>query len=310
MTITSTIESPTTTSKAAVRLTGLRKHFGDVRAVNGVDLTIAVGETVALLGPNGAGKSTTIGMMLGLLDPDAGEARLFGDVPHAAVEHGQVGAMLQDGGLPDNITVGELIGFARSLYPQPLPMAEIIEMAGLAGLERRRSDQLSGGQAQRVRFALALAGNPGLLVLDEPTAALDVESRRAFWASMHAFASQGHTILFATHYLEEADANADRVIVIAQGRVVADGSGADLKAHVAGRSVSFELVDGSLNGLDRLPGVTAVEQRGSRVTLQSGDTDATLAALMSSGRVVRDIDIRGASLEDAFLALTAEAEED
>jgi len=287
----------------AVRLTGVTKTFGSVRAVDGLDLSIASGETVALLGPNGAGKSTTINMMLGLLAPAAGRIGIFGGSPQRAVSDGRIGAMLQDAGFVPNATVREMVDLARAVYPRPLPAEEILRIAGLTDIAGRRLDRLSGGQSQRARFAFALAGNPNLLVLDEPTSAMDVASRQAFWAAMRAYAAGGKTILFATHYLEEADDFADRVIVVAGGRIIADGTGAQIKKVVGGRTVSFGLA--GTGGADLwLPGVSAVDIRGDRAFLRSDDSDATVRALITSGRPFADLEIAGAGLEEAFLALT------
>ena len=288
----------------AVSFAGVSKSYGEVRAVDGLDLKVERGETVALLGPNGAGKSTTISMLLGLLPPDEGTVRVFDEPPHEAVAAGRVGSMLQEAGLPGNVKVGELVSFVRGLYPEPLPVEEVLATAGLAGLAERRSDRLSGGQTARVRFALALAGDPDLLVLDEPTAAMDVESRRAFWKSLRSHAATGRTILFSTHYLEEADANADRILVVAGGRLVADGSGAEIKGAVGGRTVSFDLAGNSSKGLDRLPGVVSVELRGERISLRSTDSDATVAAFIGERGTPRNLEVSGVGLEDAFLALT------
>jgi len=287
----------------AVRLTGVTKTFGSVRAVDGLDLSIASGETVALLGPNGAGKSTTINMMLGLLAPAAGRIGIFGGSPQRAVSDGRIGAMLQDAGFVPNATVREMVDLARAVYPRPLAAEEILRIAGLTDIAGRRLDKLSGGQSQRARFAFALAGNPDLLVLDEPTSAMDVASRQAFWAAMRAYAAGGKTILFATHYLEEADDFADRVIVVAGGRIIADGTGAQIKKVVGGRTVSFGLA--GTGGADLwLPGVSAVDIRGDRAFLRSDDSDATVRALITSGRPFADLEIAGAGLEEAFLALT------
>ncbi|GAA1018111.1 hypothetical protein Aple_089770 [Acrocarpospora pleiomorpha] len=214
----------------AVVLDDIRKSYHDVTAVDGLSLTIPEGQTLALCGANGAGKSTTIGMLLGVITPDSGHARLYDRDPTQAVQRGLVGAMQQEGGTPPRVTVKELLTFIRATYPNPLPMAEVVATAQIAGLERKRVDRLSGGQRQRVRFAMALAGDPRLLVLDEPTAALDVRARREFWAAMRRLTDQGKTIVFATHYLEEADRQADRIVVLAEGRIAAEGTGADIKA--------------------------------------------------------------------------------
>jgi ABC-2 type transport system ATP-binding protein len=295
-----------TDNAAAVRLTGVSKSFGPVRAVDRLDLAIEPGQTVALLGPNGAGKSTTISMLLGLSRPDTGSVSVCGTDPQRAVRRGYVGAMLQDAGFVPNATVRDLVELARALYPNPLPTARILATAGLTELAGGRLDKLSGGEAQRARFAFALAGDPKLIVLDEPTAAMDVGTRQAFWAAMRRYADVGHTVLFATHYLEEADDFADRVVVIARGRVVADGSGAQIKSLAGGRTVAFDLSGAPTAGLDRLPGVRAVQVRGERAALRTEDADATVAALVHSGRSWRNLEVTSAGLEAAFLALTGE----
>ncbi|MFF2425939.1 ABC transporter ATP-binding protein [Streptomyces mirabilis] len=288
----------------AVSFTGAVKAFGAVRAVDGVDLEIGRGETVALLGRNGAGKSTTISLLLGLNEPDEGTVALFGGPPEAAVRAGRVGAMLQETRPVPRVTVRELVSFVAGRYPAPLPVADALELAGIGDLAGRRVDWLSGGQAQRVRFAVALAGNPDLIVLDEPTAALDVEARRAFWDSMRSYARRGHTVLFSTHYLEEADAHADRILVIDHGRLVADGTGEQLKRSVGGNLVSFDLAGRGTEGLTLLPGVVSVEVRGDRARLRTDDSDATVLALAELG-AIRGLEVVPASLDDAFMALTS-----
>ncbi len=294
----------TTGAPPAVSFTGAVKTYGEVRAVDGIDLRISRGETVALLGRNGAGKSTTIALLLGLVEADAGAVELFGASPERSVRSGRVGAMLQEGRAVPRVTVRELVTFVAGRYPAPLPVARALELAGIAELAGRRVDRLSGGQTQRVRFAVALAGNPSLIVLDEPTAALDVEARHAFWDSMRAYARRGHTVLFSTHHLEEADAHADRILVIDRGRIVADGSGDLLKRSVGGNLVSFDLAGRGTRGLSLLPGVRSVEVRGDRALLRTDDSDATVVALAELG-AVRGLEVAPASLDDAFLALTA-----
>ncbi|MGW2343833.1 ATP-binding cassette domain-containing protein [Streptomyces sp. NPDC001661] len=298
-----------TTKAAAVSFTGAVKTFGEVRAVAGLDLEIAAGETVALLGRNGAGKSTAIALLLGLDEPDEGRVELFGTAPQDAVRAGRVGAMLQEGRAVPRVTVAELVSFVAGRYPHPMDVREALRLAGIEELAGRRVDKLSGGQTQRVRFAVALAGNPALLVLDEPTAALDVEARHAFWASMRGYARRGHTVLFSTHYLEEADANADRIVVIDRGRVVADGSGDELRRAGGGSLVSFDLAGRGTAGLDLLPGVTTVEVRGDRARLRTQDSDGTVLALAAQD-LVRNLEVQPASLDDAFMALTASPEDD
>lgn len=294
----------TVPTEQAVSFTGMVKAFGPLRAVDGVDLEIRRGETVALLGRNGAGKSTTISLLLGLDDPDAGRVELFGGPPEDAVRAGRVGAMLQEGRLVPRVTVRELVSFVAGRYPAPLPVGEALALAGLEELAGRRVDKLSGGQTQRVRFAIALAGNPSLIVLDEPTAALDVEARQAFWTSMRAYTRRGHTVLFSTHYLEEADRHADRIVVMDHGRIVADGTGEQIKRSAGGSTVSFDLAGRGTEGLTLLPGVVAVEVHGDRARLRTEDSDATVIALAELG-AVRGLEVRAASLDEAFLTLTA-----
>ncbi len=273
--------------------------------MGGVDLDIAKGETLALLGPNGAGKSTLIDMLLGLLPPDTGTVSLFGRPPAQAIHEGAVGAMLQTGGLLRGLSVRELVTMMASLYPDPLPVDEALELTGTAPFAERRTEKLSGGQTQRARFALALVCNPELLVLDEPTVALDVEARHAFWTTMRAIAAEGRTVLFATHYLEEADLYADRIVVMAAGRVVADGPPTEIKGMVGTRTIRATLPDADLDALGRLPGVLTVEARGSSVVLRCSDSDRAIRALLDEYPDARDIEISGAGLEEAFLELTA-----
>ncbi|MFF3331162.1 ATP-binding cassette domain-containing protein [Streptomyces sp. NPDC002888] len=292
-----------TQTERAVSFRGAVKAYGDVRAVDGVDLEIAHGETVALLGRNGAGKSTTISLLLGLAEPDAGTVELFGAPPEVSVRAGRVGTMLQEARAVPRVTVGELVAFVAGRYPAPLPVARALELAGIAELAGRRVDRLSGGQTQRVRFAVALAGDPALLVLDEPTAALDVEARHAFWEAMRAYARRGHTVLFSTHYLEEADAYADRVLVLDRGRVVADGTGEELRRSAGGNLVSVDRAGRGPADLALLPGVRSVEVTGGRARLRTDDSDATVVALARLG-AIRGLEVAPASLDDAFLNLT------
>jgi ABC-2 type transport system ATP-binding protein len=284
-------------------LTNVVKAFGDVRAVDGLTLRVQPGETVALLGPNGAGKTTTISLLLRLLTADRGSARLFGVEPAEAAAAGRVGAMLQDGGLMSGVLVGELLAMLAGLYPAPIPFAEAITIAQLQGLERRRVDRLSGGQSQRLRVAAALMGDPDLLILDEPTAAMDVEARRSFWQAMRAETARGRTILFSTHYLEEADAYSDRVVVIGAGTLLADGTPDTIKASTGLRVLRCTLTDPDPARLADLPGVAAVDVRQHRAEIRSRDSDSTLRALLSGWPDSPTSKSQG--LEDAFLALTA-----
>ncbi|MET0763849.1 MAG: ABC transporter ATP-binding protein [Blastococcus sp.] len=290
------------TRPPALEISGLTVRYGDTLAVDGLDLAIPAGSTVALLGPNGAGKSTIVNAVLGLLNSAEGAIRVLGRSPRAAIRAGTVGAMLQHGGLPSEARVGEVLDLVRRSFPTAWPLDDLVTTAGIEGLLGREVEALSGGQRQRVLLALALAGAPPLLLLDEPTSAMDVEGRRAFWTTMRGLAGRGHTVVFATHHLDEADAVADRVIVIAGGRVIADGSSAQVKAGVAGRTVTFTAAPG--RAFDGIPAVSEVAWQGDRVSLTTTDTDATLRALLADGGSLPDLEVRGASLEQAVLALT------
>jgi ABC-2 type transport system ATP-binding protein len=295
-----------TTDPAAVELSGLSKSYGRVHAVRDLDLSVAAGEIVAVLGPNGAGKSTLNELILGLVSPDAGRVAVLGADPRTAVQRGQVGAMLQGGALLYEVTVADVLRLMHGLYPRPLPLAEIIEQADLGSFLTTKTDKLSGGQAQRLRYALAIMPDPALLILDEPTVAMDVEVRRAFWASMRDVAAGGRTVLFATHYLDEADAEADRIVVLAEGRIVADGDGAQIKSRVAGRTISVAADSVDPAAVARLDGVLRTESLGPRLLVHAPDSDATLRALLRNCPDARDIEVSSADLEDAFLALTAQ----
>ncbi len=290
-------------AERVVRLQGLTKTYGAVRAVDGIDLEIRRGEAVALLGPNGAGKTTTISMLLGLLTPTAGTVEVFGMQPTQAIQQSKIGAMLQEGKLMSGVRVGEFLDFVRSLHPAPLPRGQLLDLAGLGALEKRRVDKLSGGQTQRVRFAMAIAGNPSLLLLDEPTAAMDVEARREFWGSMHAYAALGHTILFATHYLEEAENSASRLVIVAQGKVIADGAVPEIQARYGEPRVAFTLQEEGATGFERLPGVRRVEVVGERVTLHTSDPDATARALIGSTIPWSNLEVKTNDLEETFIKL-------
>jgi ABC-2 type transport system ATP-binding protein len=288
----------------AVLLDRVVKSYGRTRAVEGVALRITPGEVVALLGPNGAGKSTTLDMMLGLTPPDAGTARLFGLDPTDAVRRGRVGAMLQTGELLPHVTVGELLELVAALHDRPLGVTPALEQAGIAELRARRTHKLSGGQAQRVRYALALVTDPDLLILDEPTAGMDVAARAAFWDTMRGQARTGRTVVFATHYLEEADAHADRIVLLAGGGVVADGPVTEIASAATGRTIRATLPGADVAGLSALAGVRAVETRGDTVVLACTDSDRALRALLAAEPEARDIEVCGADLTEAFLALT------
>jgi ABC-2 type transport system ATP-binding protein len=248
-------------------------------------------------------------MLLGLLAPDAGAVSVFGRSPAEAIAAGAVGAMLQTGTLIRDLSVRELVSMIASLYPAPLGVEEVLELTGASEFASQRTQKLSGGQSQRARSAIALVSNPQLLVLDEPTVAMDVEGRHAFWKTMREFASRGKTILFATHYIEEADSYADRAVLMAHGRIVADGPTNEIKAMVGSRTIRATLPGADLDALAHLPGVTAADRRGEAVVLTCADSDQTIRALLAAHPQVRDIEIIAAGLEEAFLTLTADAGE-
>jgi ABC-2 type transport system ATP-binding protein len=296
------------TGAAAVEFRDVVKvYHPGIHALDHVSFDIDRGETVALLGPNGAGKSTAIDTMLGLREPTSGEVRVLGGRPTAAVAAGRIGGMLQTGGLPEGGTVSELIGLFRQLYRDRRPTAELMRLAGIADLGDRRVEKLSGGQTQRVRFAMALAGDPELLFLDEPTAALDVEARRNFWRSVEAITEHGTTVLFATHYLDEADANASRIIVVNHGRIIADGTPSQIKAYTATRTLRFTTPVPDPALLLGLPGVADVLVNGEAVTVRTGDADATLPALYALGLPVKAMEVGGGGLEESLIALTSDS---
>jgi len=289
-----------------VSFENVSKHYGSLHAVEGLSLDLRAGETVALLGPNGAGKSTSLDMLLALRKPTSGQIKMFGSDPYHAVKSGRVGAMLQSGGLMPEVTVGELVTLVTTLQPRPEPVEVTLKRAGIAQIADQRVDRLSGGQTQRVRFALAICGKVELLVLDEPTTAMDVETRRLFWDSMKEEVAEGRTLLFATHYLEEADQAADRILVINRGRLLADGTPADIKARAGARRLSFRLDPVPEQFLQGLPALVNLEVRHDLVQIQTSDSDATLYAVLDAGYRPYEIEVTGLGLEQAFLAITAE----
>ncbi|MEW2142652.1 ABC transporter ATP-binding protein [Micromonospora vinacea] len=292
-----------TSTHPAVELDGLTKSFGAVTAVDGLSLRVQPGEVVAFLGPNGAGKTTTIDMMLGLSRPDTGTVRVLGGTPDEAVAWGRVAAVLQTGGLLKDLTVGETVRMTAHFYRHTRPAAEVLERAGITDIADRVVGRCSGGQQQRLRFALALLPDPDLMVLDEPTTGMDVEGRRDFWQALRRDARRGRTVIFATHYLDEADAYADRIVLVRQGRIVADGTTAEIKNLAAGRTVRATLPGAEQAALAALPGVDAVEVRGDSVLVRTGDSDAVARYLLTR-TAARDVEITSRNLEDAFLALT------
>jgi ABC-2 type transport system ATP-binding protein len=288
----------------AVVFQNVSKHYGEVKAVNDLSLQIPAGRAVAFLGPNGAGKSTSIDMMLGLRRPNAGVISVFGKQPRQAITDGNVGAMLQSGGLLSDVSVRELLTLMTRLHPKPTKIGELLERANITEFADQRADKLSGGQTQRVRFAIAIAGDSDLIVLDEPTTGMDVENRQEFWTAMKAEAARGKTILFATHYLEEADQIADQVIVINKGRLLADGTSADIKAMAGFQRLSFRLPGITRDQLLALPNVVSLDVLGERVQIQTSDSDRTFYALLDAGHRPQALEIAALGLEQAFVAIT------
>lgn len=287
----------------AGRLVGAVKRYGTVTALDGVDLDLRRGEVTALLGPNGAGKTTAVRCFMGLTRPDSGRAELFGGDPLERQMRMRAGAMMQVSSVPATLTVGEHLRLFAAYYPRPLPVATTLRAAGLEGLEDRLYGKLSGGQQQRLLFALAVCGDPELLFLDEPTVGLDVSSRRAFWGHIRGLVAQGRTVLLTTHYLEEADALADRVVVIADGRIVADGTPAEIKLRAAARRVRCRTrLD--LAAVAGLPGVQRVASDGPVIEILTSAAERVLADLLSRDPQLSDLEVTGAGLEEAFLALT------
>jgi ABC-2 type transport system ATP-binding protein len=298
-------QGPGMSGAGVVELQDARKRYGSVEALRGVDLAIGRGEIVAMLGPNGAGKTTAIGLMLGLRRPTAGRARLFGLDPVDRRARSRCGVMLQESGVPGVLTVRELIDLFRAYYPHPLPTARVVALAGLADKADARVGQLSGGQRQRLYFALAVCGDPDLLVLDEPTVGMDVEARQAFRQAIRELADGVRTIVLTTHDLDEADALARRVVVIDRGVVIADAAPAEIKARIPSKRLHFRATAGlDAAAFDGLP-VTALERAGDRVRLLSAEPETVLRELFRRGVVVTDLEVAGADLEEAFLALTA-----
>ncbi|MER5620064.1 ABC transporter ATP-binding protein [Streptosporangium sp. NPDC002544] len=293
--------------RTAVELKAVSKHYSDTVALDDVDLRVGEGETVAVLGPNGAGKTTLLSIALGLLGPSSGAARVFGRTPVEALHAGEVGVLLQDSGLLEDVRVEELVAAVAGMYPHPHPVKAAMRAVDVAELATRRIGRLSGGQQQRVRFALALVGDPKLLVLDEPTVGLDIESRRALWQEVRARTAEGRTVVFATHYLAEADDYADRVVLLAGGKIVADGPVSTIKSLVGGMEVRFVFDGADASGLETLPGVRQVRIEGRAVTLHTDDSDATLRALFATFDDFRNVRTMSTDLENAVVSLTGGA---
>ena len=294
---------------AAVAFDNVSKHYGEVKAVNELTLEIPQGRTIAFLGPNGAGKSTSIDMLLGLRKPTHGTVRVFGGTPREAVNAGRIGVMLQSGGLMDDVTVREFLDLITKLHPKPLGTEQLLKRANIEDIADRKVNKLSGGQTQRVRFAVSIAGENDLIVLDEPTTGMDVENRQIFWDAMKNEAQRGKTILFATHYLEEADQVADEVIVINKGRLLAQGSATEIKARAGFQHISFRLDGVTHDFLLGLPGVKSIDISNGLVRIQTSASDATLYGVLDAGHRPRDIEVGALGLEQAFIAITEQDNE-
>jgi ABC-2 type transport system ATP-binding protein len=288
----------------AVDLQRVTKKFGPVTAVDDLTLAIEPGEIVAFLGPNGAGKTTTIDMLLGLSRPNAGTISIYGGKPEGAIANGRVSAVMQTAGLLKDLTIRETVRLTATLFPHARPVDEVLDRAGINDIGERLVGKCSGGQQQRLRFALALLSEPDLMLLDEPTAGMDVEGRRDFWGAIREDAARGRTVVFATHYLEEADAYADRIVLIRAGKIVADGTTSEIKAMASGRQVRATLPGADARALADLPGVEDVELRGDSVFIRGNDSDGVARYLLNQTDA-RDLEITAHNLEDAFIALTS-----
>jgi ABC-2 type transport system ATP-binding protein len=287
------------------QMRGANKNFGEVRALVNFDFNVRAGALTALLGPNGAGKTTAIKLLLGLARPTTGQVSVFGADPAESATRTRVGAMLQVGRVPETLRVREHIDLFSSYYPNPLPMTEVLSIAGLEDLRNRRFGDLSGGQKQRVLFALAICGNPDLLFLDEPTVGLDVEARHLLWQEIRNLLGRGKTVVLTTHYLEEADALADRVAVINKGSIIAEGTPAEIKSRTAGKKIRC-VTQLSLDVIRKIKGVIDVKTDRETTVIQANDPESVLRGLLSLDLEVSGIEVTSAGLEDAFLALTRE----
>src|SRR3982075_583435 len=297
-----TAQSGKTTTVAA-SLEAVYKNYGEVRALRDVNFAVRSGEVVALLGPNGAGKTTAVKLLLGLMQPNSGKVRVLGGDPTNPENRMRTGTMLQIGRVPETLRVREHIDLFSSYYPKPLPVKEVLAAAGLEKLVDRKFGDLSGGQRQRVLFALAICGDPDLLFLDEPTVGLDVESRRMLWDEIRRMVERGKTVLLTTHYLEEADALADRVAVINRGQIIAEGTPAEIKAKTSGKRIRC-ITRLGLTSLRQIPGVVEVREDREAVEIHSGEAESLVRELLARDPSLSGLEISSAGLEEAFLALT------
>jgi ABC-2 type transport system ATP-binding protein len=295
--------NPTLPQFGVARTHRLTKAYGPVTALRNVDLELRAGELLALLGPNGAGKTTLVRMLLGLANPDSGSVTVFGGDPRNEDMRYRVGAMLQVARVPETLKVREHIDLFSSYYPKPMAVAETLRIAGLEELKDRRFGELSGGQRQRVLFGISICGDPDLLFLDEPTVGLDVEARRLMWAQIRNLVSRGKTVLLTTHYLNEADALADRILVLQHGAIVAEGTPAEIKSRAIGKQVRFSSRL-ALDEIRAIPGVLSVTSDRQKFELQVQAAEPVVRELLSRDSWLSDLEVTSAGLEEAFLALT------
>jgi ABC-2 type transport system ATP-binding protein len=289
--------------EAAAEFCGVSKCYGEVAALNNVSFQVRRGELVALLGANGAGKTTAVKLLLGLAAPNQGSVRVFAEDPRTAGAKMRIGAMLQVARVPETLKVREHIKLFCCYYPRPLPLGRIIEAAGLEGLENRLFGELSGGQRQRVLFALAICGDPDLLFLDEPTVGLDVDSRRAFWQQIRALLERGRSVLLTTHYLEEADALADRILVLNRGAIIAEGTPAEIKAKAAGKTIRCT-TSLSVSEVQAIDGVSGVRTRKDGLEILTSCAEPVIRELLARDAGLANIEIASTGLEEAFLEIT------
>jgi ABC-2 type transport system ATP-binding protein len=294
---------PASSGTVVASLEAVSKNYEDVRALRNVNFSVRAGQVVALLGPNGAGKTTAVKLLLGLIQPNSGKVRVFGGNPTNPQNRMRTGAMLQVGKVPETLRVREHIDLFSSYYPKPMPLAEVLAAAGLEKLRDRKFGDLSGGQRQRTLFALAICGNPDLLFLDEPTVGLDVEARRALWEEIRRLVDRGKTVLLTTHYLEEADALADRIAVINQGEIIAEGTPAEIKSQTSGKRIRC-ITALSLASLLQIPGVTDAKQDREAVEIHAREAEPVVRALLARDQSLSGLEVTSAGLEEAFLALT------
>lgn len=293
----------TEVSHVVASLEGVNKNYGAVRALCGVNLTVRAGETVALLGPNGAGKTTAVKLLLGLMPPNAGRVRVLGGDPTNPENRMRTGAMLQVGRVPETLRVREHVDLFSTYYQKPMQAADVLAVAGLEKLSNRKFGELSGGQKQRVLFALAICGDPDVLFLDEPTVGLDVEARRALWEEIRKMVARGKTVLLTTHYLQEADALADRIVVINKGEIIAEGAPAEIKAKTAGKKIRC-ITSLGLSALRSIPGVSEVNEDREAVELHGPEAEPIVRELLARDAGLSGLEVSSAGLEEAFLALT------